>query len=338
VASRVPNWLARGLHSVIPHTVNRQLTQQEIDAVFRKVKGQPDDAKRKAIVFDFRRPDRIAKSQVRAIHMLHENFVRNLASSLSAYLRSYLTVNLISVEQLSYGEFIEALPSPTCLVSLSLRPYDGSALIELNPSLIFPIIEIILGGKGRAGGNIKREITEIEQSLLETLFRIVLNDLKEAWKGVTMIDFKIEAVATEPQMLQILAPNEAVVAVSIEIRLGDCSGTLNLAIPSINIKMIGQKFDQQWSLRKTEPTEAEQQRVLKLIRGASVRLDARLNGPRLLVKDLLEIEAGDVLRFDHRLDQVLECDINGKGKFLGRLVNSNQKKAFLIDSMPEMRD
>jgi flagellar motor switch protein FliM len=175
--------------------VNRQLTQQEIDAVFQKTKSRAEEASKKAVAFDFRRPDRIAKSQVRAIHLLHENFVRNLASSLSAYLRSYLTVNLISVQQLSYGEFLEGLPSPTCMVSLSLRPYDGNALIELNPTLIFPIIEIILGGKGRAAGNLKREITEIEQNLLETLFRIILNDLKEAWKSVTLIDFKIEAVA-----------------------------------------------------------------------------------------------------------------------------------------------
>lgn len=315
--------------------MNRQLTQQEIDAVFQKVKGTLGDPTKKTVAFDFRRPDRIAKSQVRAIHLLHENFVRNLASSLSAYLRSYLTVNLVSVEQLSYGEFLEGLPSPTCLVSLSLRPYDGNALIELNPSLIFPIIEIILGGKGRAMGNLKREITEIEQHLLETLFRIILNDLKEAWKGVTVIDFKIEAVATEPQILQILAPNEAVVAVGIEIRIGESSGTLNLAIPSINIKMIGQKFDQQWSLRKTDPTEAEQQRVLKLIRNSEASLDARLNGPKLLVKDLLKIEKGDVLRFDHRLDQPLDCEVNGRPKYRGKVVNFNQKKAFLIEEMPK---
>jgi flagellar motor switch protein FliM len=317
--------------------VTRQLTQQEIDAVFQKVKGTTNDLSKKAVAFDFRRPDRIAKSQVRAIHLLHENFVRNLASSLSAYLRSYLTVNLISVEQLSYGEFLEGLPSPTCLVSLSLRPYDGNAIIEMNPSLIFPIIEIILGGKGRGAANIKREITEIEQHLLETLFRIVLNDLKEAWKGVTLIDFKIEAVATEPQILQILAPNEAVVAVGIEIRIGENSGTLNLAIPSINIKMIGQKFDQQWNLRKTDPTEAEQQRVLKLIRNAEAELSARLRGPKLLIRDLLEIEPGDLLRLDYRVDQLLDCDINGKAKFRGRVVNSNRKKAFLVETMPEQQ-
>ncbi|MEO8591980.1 MAG: flagellar motor switch protein FliM [Candidatus Solibacter sp.] len=314
----------------------RQLTQPEIDEVFQKATGTPN-AESAIASFDFRRPDRIAKSQVQAIRMLHESFVRNLASSLSAYLRSYLTVNLISVEQLSYGEFLEGLAAPTYMASLSLSPYDGSALIELNPTLIFPIIEIILGGKGRVTTNLKREVTVIEQNLLETLFRIILSDLKEAWKSVTLIDFKIQAVTTEPQRLQIVASNEVVVAVSIEIRIGEITGTLNLAIPSINIKMIGNKFDQQWSLRKTEATEAEQQRAYSLIRTSKARLDARLRGPTLRVRDLLDLQAGDLLQLDYRLDQLLDCDINGTAKFRGGVVNSNQKKAFVIESMPEAR-
>lgn len=314
--------------------MSRQLNQNEIDAVFRKVKSTSDGPSRAAVPFDFRRPDRIAKSQVNAIHLLHENFVRNLSASLSAYLRTYLTVNLISVEQLSYGELLEGLPSPTCLVSVGLQPFDGNALIELNPSLVFPIIEIILGGNGRNAANLKREITEIEQSLLGSLFAIILNDLKEAWKSVALIDFKIEALAAEPQTLQILAAHEAVVAVGIEIRIGDNSGTLNLAIPSLNIKMISQKFDQQWSMRRAEPTEADQRRMQKLIRGASSELDARLRGPKLAVRDLLEIEAGDVLHFDYRTDQPLDFDINGRPKFRGRVIRSGEKRAFVIDAVP----
>jgi flagellar motor switch protein FliM len=315
--------------------VNRQLSQHEIDAVFNQLKGDGESAAKKAVVFDFCRPDRIAKSQVRAIHLLHENFVRNVASSLAAYLRSYLTVNLISVEQLSYGEFVEGLQSPTCLVSFSLRPYDGNALIELNPALAFTILEIILGGKGRTGPKIQREITEIEQSLLEVLFRIILNDLKEAWKSVALIDFKIESLATEPQVLQILAPNEAVVAIGIEVRVGECSGSMNLAIPSINIKMIGQKFDQQWSLRKTEPTAEEQSRILNLVRSSEVQLNAQLRGLHLQVKDLLEIERGDVLQFDYRIDRLVDCTVNGSPKFRGRILDDNHKKAFVIEDVPK---
>src|SRR6266699_1842509 len=125
----------------------RQLSQQEIDAVFQNMQGRQTEraGAKRAALFDFRRPDRIAKSQLRAIHQLHDNFVRNLVSSLSAFLRSYLIVNLVSVEQLSYAEFLEGLPSPTCLVSMGLRPYDGNAVLELNPSLTFPVLEMLLG-------------------------------------------------------------------------------------------------------------------------------------------------------------------------------------------------
>jgi flagellar motor switch protein FliM len=313
--------------------VARQLTQQEIDAVFRSAEGPKadDTAARRAVPFDFRRPDRIAKSQLRAIHLLHENFVRNLASSLSAYLRSYLTVNLISVEQLSYGEFLEGLPSPTCLVSTSLKPYDGNALIELNPSVVFPILEIILGGKGKAAPTVKREITDIEQTLLDGLFRIILGDLREAWKGITAIDFRAEAVATEPQMLQILASNEAVVAVATEIRIGDSSGTLNMAIPSINIKMIGQKFDQQWSLRKAASSVEEQARMLRLVRKSSLKVETVLKGPRMLVEDLLGLEEGDVVMFDYAVERPLTSVVNGVPKFTGRIISNGNRKAFRIE-------
>src|SRR5579864_7097062 len=175
--------------------MSRQLSQQEIDAVFQSLHARKGDAAaRKAAPFDFRRPDRIAKSQLHAIHQLHDNFVRNLVSSLSAYLRSYLIINLVSVEQLSYSEFLECLPSPTCLASLGLKPYDGNAVLELNSSLIFPILEILLGGDGKLQFSAKREITEIDQVLLDGLLRLILRDLREAWTLVTPIDFTIDTI------------------------------------------------------------------------------------------------------------------------------------------------
>ena len=316
--------------------MSRQLSQQEIDAVFQSIQARKGDPNaRKAAPFDFRRPDRIAKSQLRAIHVLHDNFVRNLVSSLSAYLRSYLIVNLVSVEQLSYAEFLECLPSPTCIVALGLRPYDGNAVLELNSSLIFPILEILLGGNGKSLMNLQREITEIEQSLLDGLFRIILRDLREAWKGITQIEFSIESLETEPQFLQILAPSEAVVAIAVEIRIGDSIGMMNIAMPSIIIKMMRQKFDQQWSVRKTESTDIEQLRILDLIREASMTLEARLDGPTIRMEDLIRLEQGDILSFDYPLHRPLECSINGRQKFRGRMVASGEKLAFQVKEVVE---
>jgi len=311
--------------------VNRQLSQQEIDAVFQNMQDKRRESP--AIKFDFRRPDRIPKSQVRAIHLLHDTFVRNLVSSLSAYLRSYLTVNLVSVEQLSYAEFLDGLPSPTCMVSLGLSPYDGNGVLELNPSLVFPILEMLLGGTGRSSASIQRDVTEIEQKLLDGLFRIVLHDLREAWKGVTAVDFTIEAMETEPQLLHILAPNEAVVAIAIEVRIGESVGMMNIAMPSIVIKMMRQKFDQQWSVRKTHASEAEQARVLRLLRGSSLRLEARLEGPTLSVRDLLELREGHLLTLDYPVERPLELRVNGERKFRAQIVGTGKKRACLIDKV-----
>jgi len=144
------------------------LSQEEIDSVFRK-KQPVEDPTVKAQAYDFRRPDRIAKDQLRAIHLLHENFARSLASSLSAYLRAYVAVNLVSVEQLAFIEFAQMLPSPTSLVALGMKPFDGSAVLELNPSLVFPVLEMLLGGTGQSAQKPDREITEIEQSILDGL-------------------------------------------------------------------------------------------------------------------------------------------------------------------------
>ncbi len=313
--------------------VDRVLSQEEIDDVFRNLRDAPldEDPALKAEPYDFRRPDRIAKDQLRAIHMLHENFARSLASSLSAYLRAYVMVNLVSVEQLSFQEFSQALPSPTCLVSLGMKPYEGNAVLEMNPALVFPIFEMLLGGSAKTLLKINREISEIEQSVLDGLFRITLNDLKTSWHAVTPLEFEIESHETEPQLLHILAPNEAVVAVSMEVRIGDNAGMMNIGIPSIVVKMLRNKFDQQWSVRKSQSTEQEQSRILHLIRTSRMWLDSRLKGPTMSVADLMELKEDDLLTLDYGVDRRIDLSINGKDKFAGRIVDAGHKRGFQIE-------
>ena len=313
---------------------DRVLSQKEIDSVFKKMhESAADSSGEQAQSYDFRRPDRIAKDQLRAIHLLHENFARSLASSLSAYLRAYVAVNLVSVEQLSFMEFTQCLPSPTSMIALGMKPYDGNAVLEINPSLVFPILEMLLGGSGKLATRMTREITEIEQSILEGLLRIILQDLRTSWHAVTALDFSIESHETEPQLLQILAPNEAVVAISVEVRIGETAGMMNIGIPSIVVKMLRQKFDQQWSVRKTQATEDEHSRVLRLIRPASIHLDARLQGPTLNVATLLDLAEGDVLAFDYPVAKPVEVMVNGKLKYRGEILTSGRKRAFEVHEL-----
>jgi flagellar motor switch protein FliM len=313
--------------------MDRVLSQQEIDSASKARRETAEDASGNAEVYDFRRTDRIAKDQLRTIHLLHENFARSMASSLSAYLRSYVVVNLISVEQLSFQEFTQTLPSPTSLVVLSMKPYDGSGVLEINPSLVFPILEMLLGGTGKNSTQINREITEIEQSILDGFLRVILNDLRTAWMSVASIEFSIDSHETEPQLLRFLAHNEAVVAINIELRIGETSGLMNLGIPSIIVKMLRQKFDQHRTIRRTQAGEDEHARVLNLIRPAELHLDAQLHGPMLGVPELLNMAEGDVLCFDFSETRPLDLVVNGQVKYEGQIVAVGGSRGLQICGM-----
>src|SRR5277367_3638047 len=157
--------------------MKRELTQQEIDAAFQGSKPAASTGKTAVAPFDFSRLDRIPKSQLRAVHLLHENFIRTLSSSLSAYLRAFVSMNLVSLEQIAYAEFVEGFSSPTFIAYIGLDPYDGSAVMEINQALVFTFVEMLLGGSGAAPLTPQRKSTEIEKNLMKNLLRIILQDL-----------------------------------------------------------------------------------------------------------------------------------------------------------------
>lgn len=318
---------------------NRVLTQEEIDNVFKKMSGKSATSKDQvqAMAYDFRRPDRIPKDQLREIHLLHENFCRNLAGSLSAYLRAYVTVNLISVLQLSYAEFLQCFPSPTSISILSLRPFDGRGVLELNPSLVFPIIEILMGGQGKPSSTPKREITEIEQSILEGALRLIVRDLREAWTSVAQFDLTLEKSETEPQLVQTLSPNEAVVAVGVEVKVGECMGMLNFGVPAIIIKMLRQQFDQRWNKRQTKPSEDEKARMLALVQPVKLEANALLDGTTIALKSLIRMQVGDVIALDYPVEHPLHLTINGKHKYAARITTQGNKKAVAIEKILDTR-
>jgi flagellar motor switch protein FliM len=242
-------------------------------------------------------------------------------------------VNLVSVEQISFREFVQCLPAPTYTVALGMKPFEGSSVIEVNPTLVFPILEMLLGGGGRMGTQVNREITEIEQSIMDDVLRIVLQNLRTAWQNIARIDFSMESRETDPALLQILAPTEALLAVSMEVKIGEHSGMINIGIPSIFVKMLRNKFDQQWSVRKSEMTDAEQHRVLRLIKPAILRFDARLQGPTLLIRDLMSLQAGDVLTFDYPVDKPVDVLVNGKIKYRGQITAAGNKIAVAVSEL-----
>ncbi len=310
-----------------------QQSPRKIDLASRGVRQRAGErpSASPVIPFDFRRLDLIPNSQLGAIRLLYENFSRNFAASLSAYLRTYLAVTLVSVEQLSYAQFLEGRASPTCLACLGLQPYEGIAVLELDPNMTFPILEFLLGGKGKNSGAFSRKITEIERNLIDGLLCIVLRDLKEAWESITTINFTVESFETDPLLLQVPDPGKAYVATGIEVRIGEAVGMLNLAIPSLLIKMMRSNFSHHASGRKSRSSEADQARMLSLVRQSSLELDVRLRGPTLRLDDLLRLECGDVLPFDFPVRKALDGLVNGNLKFCGQVVSAGNKRAFLVE-------
>ncbi len=278
--------------------------------------------------FDFGQLDRISKSQLRALHLVHENYVRNLASGLSAYLRSYVVLNLVSLSQISYSEFLEGLESPTCLAYIGMSPYEGTAVLELDTTLMFSLIELLLGSKGRSPTTVQRKITDIEKNLIQTLLRVMLRDLSEAWKTVADISFKVQSLASEPQIMHVLSPAEAVVVIAIEMRVGTFSGLMNLAIPSLFVKRLRNKFDQARQVRRKESREEDQLRLGRVLQDAAVTFEARLNAGTISTRTLVDLNVGDTLVLEQPVEADIHGLLNGREKWLGKIVSAKDKFVF----------
>ena len=318
--------------------MDKVLSQEEINALFSAMSsdelalgGQSEKTAptRKIVNYDFHRADRISQDQMRSIHLLHEHFGRNFASSLSAYLRAFVDVNLASLEQVSYSAFIKSLSDPTLFASLGMRPLDGNIALEMNPSLVFPMIDMILGGPGHPM-NENRNLTEIELNIIEGVIKLAMRDLGEAWHPVMALDFFLEGKGTKAQMFQIVSPAETVIAVHLEIKIGDTAGTMNLCIPSRILKLLRNKFDQQWNTRRQKATGSEAERIYELIKPISIPLSSEIRSSKLTLDDLLKVSVGDVIELKERIgDPVLLC-LGGIPKYIGRIIQRRGKKAFEV--------
>ena len=314
--------------------MKKVLSQEEIDAMFQAPaadagpEAPPPDVDR----FDLSHLDRIPKTQLHALHMVHENFVRNLGSSLSAYLRSYVALNLVSLEQISYAEFIEGLTFPSCIAYISLSPYDGTAVLEMNMGLMFMFLELLMGSKGRITP-MNRKITEIEKSVIQTLLRVILQDLREAWKSVADIGFAVQSLASEPQLTHVLAPAEAVIVIAVDITIGGVSGLMNLAIPSIFIKRVRYKFDQMQQVRKVQTNPRDLAYIHQVVQDIALVFEAYLDGGNITAQTLLDLKADDVLVFDHPLDTPLTGVLNDHEKWMGGIIAKRDRLAFEIRSL-----
>ena len=312
------------------------LSQEEIDALLTAASDQGSslpafegDARTSVIGYNFRRPDRVTKDQIRSLHFLHDRFARNVSTSMSAYMRVVTDVSILSVEQFTYSEFLMSLSDPTAFYAISMRPLEGTAALELNPSVAFTMIDRMLGGSGR-GVIVNRALTEIEQNVTDGVVKLILENLTDAWRGIVDVQFRISGRETRPQMLQVAAPNEVVLLMSFEIKIGDARGVLNVCFPATSIEAVSGSFTRSWERTRREMTVAEQAAIDENVGRVTVTLEAGIQAA-IGAGDFLRLQVGDIVGLEHPASEPIEVHVNGKAKFVGAPVISATRSQIRIE-------
>ncbi len=317
------------------------LSQEEIDALLDVVEDDgdvdsiesADDSiihQRQVTLYDFKRPNRVSKEQLRAFRGVHDKMARSLASQISSIMRSIVEIQLHSVDQMTYGEFLMSLPNPTSFNVFSVKPLEGSGVIEINPSIAFPMLDRLLGGKGEPF-DASREFSDIELSLFETILRVMMSTLKEAWGPVMDVYPTVESKESSPNVVQIVAQNEIVVMVVMEIIIGHSSGMMNICYPVISLEPILPKLaSRDLMLNETSSKKSRNAELQVLLGGAKVNVEANLGGAELTMKDILDLRVDDVLRLSSAADDIVTVSIDGKERFKGEIGLRRFRKSIQI--------
>jgi flagellar motor switch protein FliM len=312
------------------------LTQNEIDSLLQALSTGAIDAEsvksedkgKRIRPYDFRRPSKFAKEQIRTLVMIHENFSRLLSSSLSAYLRAMVQSELASIDQLTYEEFVKSLQNPTVINVLALKPLDGSMIIEFAPNLAFGFIDRLLGGQGAYDGII-RELTEIEQMVTKRVVMRMASCTKEAWSNVVELETEHQAMETNPLFTQVIPPTEMVILVTLNIKIAEISGLMNICYPYILLEPLLDRLSSQYwfaSSKKSFSTE-DAATLKKRLKEAVLPVGVELGKTTINVGEMLNLAVGDVVKLDQSIKDPLNIKVGKEEKYLGFPGLSNNKLA-----------
>lgn len=284
-------------------------------------------------VYDFKRPERVSKEQMRAFQALHEGFSREFGAALSGMLRTIIEVKLICVDQLTYSEFVYSLENPTCFNLLHSQGLDGHLILDLNPSIIFPIIDRLLGGGKQVRHSLPtRGLTEIEQRLVSRITSLVIRGLESAWENVCELGLRVAQIESNPQLVQIVPPNEVVVLISFEITMGEARGLMNLCIPYNTIEPLSGKLSSDtWAAYTKRVASPEQVAALETgLSSAKVELTVNLAGTTITARELMNLAVGDVIVTEKDKNSGLQVLVEGRPMFEAHPGLHKQHKAIRI--------
>ena len=327
------------------------LDQAEVDALLSAVdtgvgqQAEPEQggsrprAKQQEVrTYDFKRPERVSKDQMRSLEAIHEGFARNFGASLSAFLRTIVEVRVATIEQLTYSEFIHSLPNPTCFNLLSAVPLEGQMCLEISPLIVYPIIDRLLGGSNAELFIPQRPLTAIEWRLVKRITDRAVSCLVEVWSSLVDVKFELTETESNPHLVQIVAPNEVVVVIGLELKMGTRAGTMTLCIPFNVIEpVMGKLATQSWLAYQRKASSSQQRQLItNHLKAAEVEIRVFLAETTITINELLQLQPGDIVTTKKPAEDDLIVQVENRNKFAGKLYRHKDNRAIRIVRLAEM--
>lgn len=315
------------------------LSQEEVDALLNAVDSGEAGFKKKTrtkacTTYDFRNPVLVPKEVVRILRVIHENFARNFALSLSAYLRTLVQVDLVSVDQLTYNEFMLSLPSVTYLNVVSMSPLKGNIVVEINVNMMLLFIERLLGGESKKQIT-PRPMTDVEMAISQRITKKMLTEYSAVWKHIIEFRPRIESGSTDPRFAQIVKPEELVLLVCFELHIGGASGILNVCFPISTFEPLvalmaarGKKRDQQAAADGLSHMQEALIRTPLIVKG-------QLDTFKSSLEEVSSLRPGDVIRLARKITDGVDVVFGNQVLFSAQPDSYKQRKVIVLKEKHE---
>ncbi len=321
------------------------LSQSEIDQLLNNIKSGAEEKEegvhqKEIVPFDFRLPNRISKNQLRTIRNLHENFAESFSSFLMAKLQSIININVISVDQIYYSEYVLSVSNPACLFTFNLSGTDVKGILELSPELALTFVDRLLGGNG-LGTKASKTITPIEQKVLSAIVEKIMNDLNKAWQIIGSFEFQIDRFEPDIDFAQITSQSESVLLISFELFIGEQSYLMNIcfatyAFDSILSKLSGQTLS---AIRPIKYRGTTARNILiQHLNETMLQVAAHFGKATISFEQLLDLEMGDIIMLENKVGSEVEITIDQKELFAGVAGSVNGRKAVKISRRIETKE
>lgn len=319
------------------------LSQNEIDSLLSEMTSGRMDvdevlsgkfAKGEVSNYDFRRPNRISKNQVRTLQTVHESFAEVFGYYLVSKLQTVVAISVTSVDQLFYSEFILSVSNPSCLYVFDIDGTDGSGILEVSPQLALTVVERLLGGSAENPTK-ARSITPIEQAVIRGIVEHALSDLRNAWRAIAELNFKYSRLEMEADFVQVAPSSEIVVVISFDVNIGVHTFLMNLCFPTFALEEVLAKLNRQQVTTSVVRQSPKRMRENMLVLNQQISttylpIIAELGKTSLTVGEIMELKEGDVIKLNKRINQEIEVIIAGKRKLAARPGTVDGKRAIRV--------